>query len=335
MAYPANSELGRHLTSLVHTITTEQQIELVIDSKEMAADGVAVLTLCRPDSTALPVWTAGAHIDVNLPNSLTRQYSLCGDPDDLGNYRIAVLRESESRGGSEFIHRSLQIGHTIGIKGPRNNFPLLPAPNYLFIAGGIGITPILPMLSAVEGRRANWTLLYGGRHRASMAFLNELAPYGDRITVAPQDEVGLLNIADLLRQPRPDTLVYCCGPEPLLSAVESQCAAAWPSGSLNVERFKAIDRGPQADQPFEVELRRTGTRLTVPVGKTILETIEETGTILVHSCREGICGTCEIAVIDGLPDHRDSVLSQSVKDSNKAIMICVSRAKSKLLILDL
>jgi ferredoxin-NADP reductase len=319
----------------VNTITTEQQIELVIDSKDMAADDVAVLTLRRPDSAALPVWTAGAHIDVNLPNSLTRQYSLCGDPDDLGNYRIAVLRESESRGGSEFIHRSLQTGHTIGIKGPRNNFPLLPAPNYLFIAGGIGITPILPMLSAVEGRRVNWTLLYGGRHRTSMAFLNELAPYGDRITVAPQDEVGLLNIADLLREPRPDTLVYCCGPEPLLSAAESQCAAAWPSGSLNVERFKTVDRGPQTDQPFEVELRRTGTRLTVPVGKTILETIESTGMIVVHSCREGICGTCEIAVIDGIPDHRDSVLSQSVKDSNKAVMICVSRSKSKLLVLDL
>jgi ferredoxin-NADP reductase len=318
----------------VDTITTEEQIELVIDSKYMAAESVAVLTLRRPDRAALPAWTAGAHIDVSLPNSLTRQYSLCGDPNELGSYRIAILREPESRGGSEFIHRSLQTGHTIAIKGPRNDFPLLPASNYLFIAGGIGITPILPMLPAVDGYRANWTLLYGGRRRASMAFLNELAPYGYRVTVAPQDEVGLLNIADLLRQRRPDTLVYCCGPEPLLSAVESQCAA-WPSGSLNVERFKAIDLGPQTDQPFQVELRRTGTRLTVPVGKTILETIEETGTIVVHSCREGICGTCEIAVIDGIPDHRDSVLSPSVKDSNKAVMICVSRSKSKVLVLDL
>jgi ferredoxin len=167
-----------------------------------------------------------------------------------------------------------------------------------------------------------------------MAFLNELTPYGDRVTVAPLDEVGLLNIADLLGQPRSHTLVYCCGPEPLLSAAESQCAA-WPSGSLNVERFKAIEHGPQTDQPFEVELRRTGTRLTVPAGKTILETIEETGTIVAHSCREGICGTCETPVIDGVPDHRDSALSQSVRDSSKAIMICVSRSKSKLLILDL
>lgn len=335
MAHPANSELGRHLSDLVHTITTEQQIELVVDSKDMAADAVAVLTLRRPNRAALPAWTAGAHIDVNLPNSLTRQYSLCGDPDDLSSYRIAVLRKSESRGGSEFIHQSLQTGHAIEIKGPRNNFPLLPARSYLFIAGGIGITPILPMLSAVEGRRGNWTLLYGGRHRASMAFLNELAPYGARVTVAPQDEVGLLKIADLLREPHPDTLVYCCGPEPLLSAVENQCALAWPSRSLNVERFTAVDGGPQTEQPFEVELRRTGKRLTVPVGKTILETIEETGTIVVHSCREGICGTCEVSVIDGMPDHRDSVLSQSVKDTNKAIMICVSRSKSKLLILDL
>jgi ferredoxin len=167
-----------------------------------------------------------------------------------------------------------------------------------------------------------------------MAFLNELAPYADRVMVAPQDEVGLMNIVDLLAQPSPDTLVYCCGPEPLLSAVESQCAA-WPSGSLNVERFKVVDHGPQTDQPFEVELRRTGARLTVPVGKTILETIEATGTIVVHSCREGICGTCEVAVIDGIPDHRDTVLSSTVKDSNKAVMICVSRSKSNLLVLDL
>jgi ferredoxin-NADP reductase len=317
----------------VDTITTELEIELAIDSKDMAAEGVAVLTLRRPDRAALPAWTAGAHIDVSLPNSLTRQYSLCGDLNDLGSYRIAVLREPESRGGSEFIHRSLQTGHSVRIKGPRNNFPLLPASNYLFIAGGIGITPILPMLPVVEGRRANWTLLYGGRRRASMAFLNELAPYDDRVMVAPQDEVGLLNIVDLLAQPSPDTLVYCCGPEPLLSAVESRCAA-WPSGSLNVERFKVIDRGSRTDQPFEVELRRTGTRLTVPVGKTILETIEATGTIVVHSCREGICGTCEVAVIDGIPDHRDSVLSPTVKDSNKAVMICVSRSKSRVLVLD-
>jgi ferredoxin-NADP reductase len=319
---------------LADTITTEQQIESVIDAKDMAADRVAILTLRQPDRKALPEWTAGAHIDVNLPNSLTRQYSLCGNPNDLSSYRIAVLREPESRGGSQFVHQSLQTGDTIGIKGPRNNFPLIPASNYIFIAGGIGITPILPMLAASERCGANWTLLYGGRRRTSMAFLNELAPYGDRVTVAPQDEVGLLNIADLLREPRPDTLVYCCGPEPLLSAIESRCAA-WPAGALNVERFKAVDLGQLADEPFEVELRRTGTRLIVPAGKTILQAIEETGTIVVHSCREGICGTCEVGVLVGIPDHRDSVLSPTAKQSNKAIMICVSRSQSRLLVLDL
>jgi ferredoxin-NADP reductase len=318
----------------VDTIAKEQQIELIVESKDMAADGIAVLTLRRTDRSPLPAWTAGAHIDVILPNSLTRQYSLCGDPGDLGRYRIAVLKEPKSRGGSEFVHRSLQAGHKIGIKGPRNNFPLIPAPRYLFIAGGVGITPILPMLSAAEGRRASWTLLYGGRRRASMAFLNELTSYRDHVTIAPQDEVGLLDIVDALREPRSDTLVYCCGPEPLLSAVESYCAG-WSPGSLNVERFKSIDLGTQSDQPFDVELRRTGMRLTVPVGKTILETMEETGTIVVHSCREGICGTCEVAVIEGIPEHRDSVLSLAQKNSNKAMMICVSRSKSRLLVLDI
>jgi ferredoxin-NADP reductase len=315
------------------TTISEQRIDLVIDSKESAAEGVAVLTLRRPNGALLPAWSAGAHIDVNLPNSQTRQYSLCSDLNDLKSYRIAVLREPESRGGSEFVHQSLRIGQTIEINEPRNNFPLLPSSNYLFIAGGIGITPILPMLSAAQAH-ANWTLLYGGRRRASMAFLDELLPFGDRVTIAPQDESGLLNIADLLRAPLPDTLVYCCGPENLLSAVEKLCAT-WPTGSLNVERFKAADLGPQADEPFDVELRRTGTRLTVPRGKTILETIEETGAIVIYSCREGVCGTCEIPVLEGIPDHRDGVLSPSVKESNKAIMICVSRSKSKLLVLDL
>jgi ferredoxin len=164
--------------------------------------------------------------------------------------------------------------------------------------------------------------------------LDELTRYGDRVTIVPEDESGLLDVVNLLRKPLPNTLIYCCGPEPLLSAVRTQCAN-WPSGSLNLERFKAADLGPQMDEAFEVELRRTGVRLTVPVGRTILETIEETGDIVVHSCREGVCGTCEVAVLDGIPDHRDSVLSPSAKDCNKSMMICISRSKSKLLVLDL
>ena len=300
----------------------------------MAADAVAILTLRRPDHAELPQWTAGAHIDVNLMNSLARQYSLCGDPGDRSHYRIAVLRESCSRGGSQFIHEKLSPGDRIGVRGPRNNFPLLPASNYIFIAGGIGITPILPMVAKSTQGGSNWTLLYGGRRRSSMAFLNELIPYGERVTIAPEDEVGLLDLADLLDEPREDTLLYCCGPEPLLSAIESRCAN-WPAGVLNVERFRQEELSPRANKAFDIELRRTGARLTVHPTKTILETIEATGMIALHSCREGVCGTCQTRVLQGIPDHRDSVLSQAEKDSHNSIMICVSRSHTDLLVLDL
>src|SRR5262249_46786448 len=154
--------------NVMSTVTAERRIDVVIDSKELAADGVAVLTLRQPDRGVLPAWTAGAHIDLSLPNAVTRQYSLCGDPTDRSNYPIAALREPKSRGGSAFVHQSLHVGQALGIGAPRNNFPLLRAANYLFIAGGIGITPILPMLSASHHGNTNWTLLYGGRQRGSM-----------------------------------------------------------------------------------------------------------------------------------------------------------------------
>jgi ferredoxin-NADP reductase len=319
----------------VTTITTEYEAQLVVESKKLVCDGVALFSLRRPDGADLPRWTAGAHIDLNLQNGLTRQYSLCGDPDDRCKFRIAVLREAESRGGSQFLHEALKIGDVISIKGPRNNFSWVPAANFIFIAGGIGITPILPMLRTAETHRANWRLLYGGRRRSSMAFLDELACYGDRVTVAPQDEVGVLDLASILRAPQAETLVYCCGPESLLAAVELQCGA-WPGGALHTERFKPRKHNPtRTDRSFEVELRRSGRRLTVPPDKTILQVIEGSGLIVASSCLEGICGTCEVAVIDGVPDHRDSILCPEVRDSNRAMMICVSRSWSDLLVLDM
>ena len=222
------------------------------------------------------------------------------------------------------------------VRGPRNHFPLVAASTYLFIAGGIGITPILPMIAQAEAAGADWRLLYGGRHRASMAFLSELAAYGDRVTVVPQDEAGVLDLDSALGTPQPGTLVYCCGPEGLLSAVEAKCAN-WPLGSLHLERFSAKPQEPSAaaEESFELVLQQTGVTVTVPPDKTVFQAAQEAGANVLGSCMEGICGTCETEVVEGDVDHRDSVLNDEERASNEFMMICVSRCKSKRLVLDI
>ena len=230
------------------------EAELVVGRKEFAAEGVLALTLRHPLGEHLPAWEPGAHVDVLLEPGLERQYSLCGDPADRSAWRVAVLRESAGRGGSAHVHEQLGEGANVRVRGPRNNFALEPAPRYRFVAGGIGITPILPMLAAAEAAGAEWTLLYGGRTRGSMAFGEELGRYGDRVTFAPEDETGLLDLASVLDDVPEGTLVYCCGPGPLLDAVEARC----PSGVLRVERFRPKEQETGGTTAFEVELARSG-----------------------------------------------------------------------------
>jgi ferredoxin-NADP reductase len=214
---------------------------------------------------------------------------------------------------------------------------LLPAKRYLFIAGGIGVTPILPMLAAVESAGAHWQLVYGGRTRSSMAFREELwARYGDKVVIRPQDETGQLDVDLLLGRPASDMLVYCCGPEPLLQAVEERCET-WPSGSLRVERFapKAAVCGPVLRETFTIELRRSRLTLVVPPDRSILEVLCEARVQVLSSCTEGTCGTCETMVIEGIPEHRDSVLTEEERSVGDAMMICVSRSLTPTLVLDL
>ena len=266
---------------------------------------------------------------------VVRQYSLCGDLGDLTAFRIAVLREPESRGGSRYIYDELKTGDILSIRGLRNNFPLVSSKRYIFIAGGIGITPILPMVRAANEAGAEWRLLYGGRKRASMAFLDKLAQYNDKVHVAPQDEVGLLHLNGWLATLQQDCSIYCCGPEPLLRAVEARCSH-WPAGFLHIERFKPRDASERApNTEFEVELRRSGVTLAIPPDKSIVQTLEDAGISVLHSCREGLCGTCETRVLDGIPEHRDSVLSNEEKAGNRTMMICVSRSCTKRLVLDI
>jgi ferredoxin-NADP reductase len=316
-------------------MTQEFEADLLVAERKAAAHGVVTLTLRDPDGRDLPPWTAGAHIDLVPRPEVVRQYSLCGDPADRTGWRIAVLREPDGRGGSRLVHDEMAAGSRVRVRGPRNNFALAGAPAYLFIAGGIGITPILPMVVAAEEAGASWRLVYGGRRRASMAFLPELARHGDKVVIWPEDELGLLPLQAELAEPRPDVLVYCCGPEPLLAAVEERCAA-WPAGSLRVERFAPKPQAePVRAEGFEVVCDRSGLSLQVPPGRSILEMAEEAGLVILSSCREGTCGTCETEVIEGVPDHRDSVLTEPEREAGELMMICVSRSRSPRLVLDL
>ena len=333
----------------------EAERDLVVAHKVRAAEGVTVLDLRDPSAAPLPGWQPGAHIDLILPGpGLVRQYSLCGDPAEATTWRIAVLREASGRGGSRCVHDSLAEGSRVRARGPRNHFPLEPAGGYLFIAGGIGITPILPMIAAAEAAGTPWTLTYGGRTRASMAFRDELrSRYPEQVRLQPQDEMGLLDLDALLGGPSAGRLVYCCGPEPLLAAVESRCAA-WPDGALHVERFApraaqaspvpgesagAAAAGesarPAAAGAFEVELAQSRMLVDVSAETSILRAVEAAGVQVLSSCTEGICGTCETAVLDGVPDHRDSLLTPAERAAGDTMMICVSRSVTPRLVLDL
>ncbi|MBE4738453.1 MULTISPECIES: PDR/VanB family oxidoreductase [Streptomyces] len=330
--------LGTAAATVVTAPRDEYDGTVTVLSRQTAADGVTSLVLAPRDGVPLPRWRPGAHIDVVLPTGAVRQYSLCGPTAITDCWRIAVLREPDGRGGSQWIHDEVREASELRIRGPRNNFPLRQASRYLFVAGGIGVTPLLPMIAEAAAAGADWSLLYGGRSRASMAFLSELEGYGERVTVRPQDEYGLLDLAGHLGDPDPSALVYCCGPAGLIDAVEAHCAT-WPPGSLHVERFAAtpgrLAGDGEADEPFEVELRSSGTTVTVQPGQSVLKAVEAAGAPVLSSCEEGICGSCETAVLAGEIDHRDSLLTDDERAAGDTMLICVSRARGGRLVLDL
>ena len=311
------------------------ELTLEVAGRAEAASDVVVLTLRDPAGGVLPEWRPGAHIDLLLEPGLERQFSLCGDPADRSAWRIGVLREADGRGGSAYVHDKLTEGTVVRAREPRNHFPLEPAGRYLFIAGGIGITPLLPMIAAAQAAGTPWHLVYGGRTRASMAFREELAArHPGRVDIRPQDETGLLDLDGLLGQPQPGTLVYCCGPEPLLAAAEARCAA-WPPGSLHTERFAPAAAAAAPATGFEVELAASGLTVPVPPDRSILQAVEGAGVQVLFSCTEGTCGTCETAVLAGVPEHRDTVLTPGERAAGDVMMICVSRSRTPKLVLDL
>ncbi|MFE7516676.1 PDR/VanB family oxidoreductase [Streptomyces sp. NPDC057540] len=303
-------------------------VRLTVRSVVREAEGVRGLLLGDPEGAPLAPWEPGAHLEVTLPSGAVRHYSLCGDPADRTTYRLGVLREPAGRGGSEEVHTSVGEGTVLDVRGPVNRFPLVPAERYLFVAGGIGITPLLPMIRSLPP--GSWSLVYGGRSLASMAYREELAGLPG-VTLVPQDTAGLPDLAAVLAGQPAGTAVYCCGPEGLLRAVQDR----WP-GPLHLERFGAapVERSSGAGG-FEVELRRTGRTLRVEPGRTLLDTVREVVPGVAYSCEEGWCGTCETKVLAGTPEHHDTVLGEDEKASGTTMMICVGRSRGDRLVLDL
>ncbi|MGO3319154.1 MAG: PDR/VanB family oxidoreductase [Microbacterium gubbeenense] len=306
--------------------------ELVLTARTAVAEGIVALELTAANGRPLPSWEPGSHIDLILGSGLERQYSLCADPDARDRWRIAVQREDGGRGGSLAAH-ALEPGHVVRARGPRSTFAFAPPANgerAVFVAGGIGITPILPMVRAARASGADWTLHYSVSSRASLPFAAELDELGDRVILHVSEETGRADLAGIVQQAG-NAPIWACGPRAMLDALRAAGPAA-----LHVEPFEAVEDVADAapKDAFEVELMSTGEVLEVPADRSVLEVLEDNGLFTVSSCREGTCGTCETVVVDGEVDHRDRVLTTAERETSPVMMICVSRAACPRLVLD-
>jgi len=292
------------------------------------------IELRRPDGGVLPGFRAGAHIDLHLPNRLVRSYSLVNPASERERYMIAVQLDRESRGGSRWLHEALRVGDRLLVGPPRNDFALVEdARHSLLIAGGIGITPLWSMIQRLVALGRSWELVYGARTRAAAAFDAPLRALQAQASAAVRFAFDgeLPDVAGLVARAAPDTELYCCGPRPMLDAFE---AATQGRGRAHVEYFTP-KHAPAAIGGFTVRLARAGRTVAVPPGQSILAALEAAGVAARFSCREGMCGTCETVLLGGVPDHRDSVLNERERASNRTVMICCSGSKTDQLMLDL
>lgn len=323
-------------------------LRLRVASMRAEARDVMRIELVDALGAPLPAFEPGAHVVLRLPNGMARSYSLLNDWRERNRYVLGVGRAEAGRGGSEYIHAVLRAGAEIACEAPANNFKLHPdAGHYLFIAGGIGITPILSMIRWCMAEGKSWQLVYAARDRSRLAFYDELAACKDKVRFHCDDEHGgPLPVAHCFEGLPQHTQVYCCGPSPLMRAV-SNCGGGLPAEALHFEWFAApretsaetSDRsetaGATTDVGFWIDLRRSGSSLFVPETQSILDVLEHNGHEVPFSCREGVCGTCETAVCEGEPDHRDYVYPESQRPALRSMLICVSRARSERLALDL
>jgi ferredoxin-NADP reductase len=314
------------------------QLVLRVQSVSWAAEGVVLIELVDPGGSDLPPWVAGGHLELELPSGPIRHYSLCGPVDSRKSYVVAVLRVADGRGGSIELHDTGLVGRELVVRGPRNRFPLVDAPAYLLLAGGIGITPIVAMARELTRLGRPFRLIYGARTSGAMAFRDELQSLGPHATLVAEDVVGRPDFAAALDASSPGTAVYCCGPEPMIAVVERLCEDRAGVVSFHFERFAGsgtVEALRADDGSFELELRRSGILLVVPPDRTVLDMVLEVVPNHPFSCTEGECGSCEVRVLQGEVDHRDEVLSDQERAENSSMMICVSRAISPRIVIDL
>jgi len=310
-------------------------IEVRVSTIRYAAHDTNLYEFRRPDGKPLPPYQPGAHIDLHLPNGLIRQYSLIEPEPDPATYMITVKRDPASRGGSRCVHDDLRVGKVLTISAPRNNFPLVENANQvIFIAGGIGITPIWCMVQRLNKLGRAWKLHYACRSRADMAFLQQLEAMGSSQFHFDDEHGGqVLDLASIVAEAAKDAHLYCCGPTPMLKAFEA-ATASWPRAHIHVEYFTPKQ---EADKKggFVVELARSGQEFVIPEGMSILQVLLDAGVDVDYSCELGICGACEQRVLSGIPEHRDAILTEEEQASNTKVMICCAGCKSERLVLDL
>ncbi|MCS0592398.1 PDR/VanB family oxidoreductase [Massilia norwichensis] len=313
-------------------------IDVRVAAKVCEAEGICSYELVRVDGAPLPPFEAGAHIEVHLGDGLVRQYSLCNAPHETRRYLIGVLRDPGSRGGSAAMHDAVHAGSVLTIGVPRNHFPLVDAPRTLLLAGGIGVTPMLAMAEALAAKGAAFEMHYCARSPERAAFRERIAAssFAEQVHFHyDSDAAQRLDLPALLAAPA-DTHLYVCGPA---GFIEHVLAAArergWPDAQLHVEYFAGAAIDTAGDQPFEVKLASSGQVFTVPAGRSVIRVLAEQGIQLPYSCEEGVCGTCLTRVLDGVPEHRDLYLTDEERAANDQFMPCCSRARTKLLVLDL
>jgi ferredoxin--NADP+ reductase len=312
-------------------------IEAQVNGIRLEAKDVVSIELKDTRGNELPMFTAGAHIDLHLANGMVRSYSLLNAACERQRYVVGVLNDRKGRGGSRFIHERLRVGEILKCSAPRNNFALNEdASKTVLIAGGIGVTPIICMFDRLLKIGRPVELIYCARSRLEAAFLDKLTALGGNAHIHFDDERGgAPDLKSLLAHRPNDAHFYCCGPEPMIAAFEGACRDL-AYRNVHLERFTpAGAAAPVQDLGYQVRLARRGITVDVPAGKALIDALEESGIDVTFSCREGVCGVCETRVLDGTPDHRDSVLTERERNSGQKMMVCVSGCKGNLLTLDI
>lgn len=320
---------------------SQPMLSLIVEvaRKEMVAEDIAVFELTDPHGRQLPAFSAGAHIDVRVDDNTIRQYSLCNRAETPHSYRIGVLKDPESRGGSVAMHERLEPGDLLQISAPKNHFPLETAPHSLLFAGGIGITPILCMAEQLAYDASDFTLHYCTRSRTRTAFEQHLetSPFSSRVHFHFDDQPETrLSLVETLRDAPNNSHVYVCGPKGFIDAVLSTCREqGWEESRLHYEYFAGATTSSKDDSSFEIVIASSGNCYTVPADKTAYQVLDENGVEIMVSCEQGVCGTCLTGVLEGTPDHRDLYLDDDEHAANDQFTPCCSRARSPRLVLDL